>query len=49
MKIEPLLPGYIETYSLDRLGSVTLEETIKFHDIGMPPIYKTLVDPVGKG
>lgn len=39
-------PGHVETYSLDLSGRATYVNTTRFHKIGEPPAYKTLVNPV---
>lgn len=40
-------PGHVETYSLDLSGRASYVNTTRFHKIGEPPAYKTLVNPVG--
>ncbi|KAK3599069.1 hypothetical protein CHS0354_024395 [Potamilus streckersoni] len=45
--IEPVLPGHVESYSLDMNGKATFNERVRFHKIGEEPIYKTLEVEIG--
>ena len=42
IKIEPFLPGFVETYDLAPDGSVSLASKVRFQEIGVPPVYETL-------
>ncbi|KAL4223308.1 hypothetical protein ACF0H5_016779 [Mactra antiquata] len=40
-KIEPFLPGHVETYNLDNKGRAVMTERIRYHKIGEEPAYPT--------
>ena len=42
MKVEPFPPGVVETYDLAFDGTVSLASSVRFLDIGQPPVYKTI-------
>ncbi len=46
--IEPVQPGHIESYILAPSGKATFQESIRFHKIGEPPVYKTLAPLLGE-
>ncbi|KAI0242966.1 Asparagine synthetase [glutamine-hydrolyzing] [Lamellibrachia satsuma] len=42
MRVEPFPPGVVETYDLAFDGTVSLASSVRFLDIGQPPVYKTI-------
>ena len=46
--IEPFSPGHYETYDLQDNGKVKFLEKVQFNKIGCAPVYKTLVQSLGK-
>jgi len=47
VKIEPFTPGHVQSYSLDSYGMATFISESKFHSVGAPPRYDTLVTEYG--
>ncbi|XP_021374135.1 asparagine synthetase [glutamine-hydrolyzing]-like isoform X1 [Mizuhopecten yessoensis] len=47
VKIQDVLPGHVETYSLNMKGQASFENMKQFHHIGATPSYTTAATPKG--